>query len=238
MKIGINIRHAREQINISQSELASLMYYSTQSISNWERNVSIPSTETLILLSNILKKPLNYFIENDDNDIDLFKKDVISSSFKIIEDGLSLNIKNISIFSGIKEHKIIEKFDNIDNIIIMLIGEFDDKIKKRIISSLEVSSYKNISEFILNDLSFILYDYNHLLMYFYSHELTSNILSNYLLNGYEQIYTKILKSNYDNSLLFLNILIDVIKYWFCNKANESLSQFRNYLYELVHINIL
>lgn len=62
--IGLKIKALRKQKNINQSDLAAMIERSTESISNIERGVSLPSLETLIRIGHQLDVPLSYFFDN------------------------------------------------------------------------------------------------------------------------------------------------------------------------------
>jgi len=65
MEIGNKIKKYREQIKVSQEELAAKVYVSRQTISNWENNKSYPDINSLKLLSDIFEVSLDEFIKED-----------------------------------------------------------------------------------------------------------------------------------------------------------------------------
>lgn len=65
MDIGLKIKKFREQQKISQEELASKIFVSRQTISNWETNKSCPDVKSLIALSNIFNVSLDNFVKED-----------------------------------------------------------------------------------------------------------------------------------------------------------------------------
>lgn len=62
--IGNKIAEARKKINISQTQLAELLFISPQAVGKWERGESLPDIITLNRLAEILGVDLNYFSEN------------------------------------------------------------------------------------------------------------------------------------------------------------------------------
>lgn len=60
--IGQRIRDAREEVGISQAELATLLNRRQAYISELETGKTEPSATMLVLLSQSLKKPVLYFI--------------------------------------------------------------------------------------------------------------------------------------------------------------------------------
>ncbi len=62
--IGNKIAEARKKINISQAELAKLLFISSQAVGKWERGESMPDIVTFNRLAEILGVDLNYFSES------------------------------------------------------------------------------------------------------------------------------------------------------------------------------
>lgn len=62
--IGSKIAKARKAINISQAQLAQILFISPQAVGKWERGESIPDLITFNRLAEILGVDLNYFSEN------------------------------------------------------------------------------------------------------------------------------------------------------------------------------
>jgi len=62
--IGNKIAEARKKQNISQAQLAEMLFISAQAVGKWERGESMPDIITLNKLAEILGVDLNYFSEN------------------------------------------------------------------------------------------------------------------------------------------------------------------------------
>ena len=62
-KLGLKIRLARTERNLSQTELAKRIGATQKRISHYETGESIPSLETLLKMAETLEKPVNYFID-------------------------------------------------------------------------------------------------------------------------------------------------------------------------------
>lgn len=71
--IGNKITKARKNINLSQAQLAELLFISPQAVGKWERGESIPDIMTVNRLAKILGTDLNYFSENATDDEKAFK---------------------------------------------------------------------------------------------------------------------------------------------------------------------
>ena len=62
--IGNKIAAARKKLNISQAQLAQLLFISPQAVGKWERGESMPDITTFIRLAEILGVDFNFFLEN------------------------------------------------------------------------------------------------------------------------------------------------------------------------------
>ena len=65
MNIGNQIKKYREQLEISQEELADKIFVTRQTISNWENNKNYPDIKSLSLLSYNLNVSLDDLIKGD-----------------------------------------------------------------------------------------------------------------------------------------------------------------------------
>lgn len=79
--IGSKISKARKGKNISQAQLAQLLFISPQAVGKWERGESIPDIITFNRLAEILDVDLNYFSEN-------FQSAGDETAFKTTIDGI------------------------------------------------------------------------------------------------------------------------------------------------------
>lgn len=68
--IGGKIVKARKEKNMSQAQLAQLLFISPQAVGKWERGESIPDIVTFNRLAEILGVDLNYFSENFQSVVD------------------------------------------------------------------------------------------------------------------------------------------------------------------------
>lgn len=73
MTIGSNLKKARENKKLSQTDVSNYLNISRQSISKWENDRSIPDIDNLIKLSEIYKLSIDELLKNntliDQNDI-------------------------------------------------------------------------------------------------------------------------------------------------------------------------
>lgn len=88
MKIGDKIRSAREDMDLSQEEVANLIPINQSSYSKIERDVQEPNLEQLRRICQILKLDPSYLLmldkyENSNNDDLLFAKEIKKTYEKI-----------------------------------------------------------------------------------------------------------------------------------------------------------
>ena len=65
IEIGLRIRETRKKSGMTQSDLAKMLFISTQSISKWERGLSVPEISNFKMISNIFGVSIDYLIGND-----------------------------------------------------------------------------------------------------------------------------------------------------------------------------
>lgn len=79
MEVGKQIQRYRKEKNLSQDELADKIFVSRQSISNWERDVTYPDIQNLLLLSQIFDISVDTLIKGD---IQTMKKIIHQTDYK------------------------------------------------------------------------------------------------------------------------------------------------------------
>ena len=65
MSIGTRIKECRENLGITQEELAKLLNVSKGAIGNYEADISYPKIENMTKLFSILKTDANYLFQDD-----------------------------------------------------------------------------------------------------------------------------------------------------------------------------
>ena len=65
MELGKQIKKHRQEVQLSQEELAERVYVSRQTISNWENDKSYPDVNGLVLLSETFQISLDNLIKGD-----------------------------------------------------------------------------------------------------------------------------------------------------------------------------
>lgn len=65
MQIGTQIKKFRDNLNMSQDDLANKIYVTRQTISNWENDKNYPDIHSLLLLSNLFNVSIDQLIKGD-----------------------------------------------------------------------------------------------------------------------------------------------------------------------------
>ena len=65
MELGKQIKKHRQEVQLSQEELAERVYVSRQTISNWENDKSYPDVNSLVILSETFQISLDNLIKGD-----------------------------------------------------------------------------------------------------------------------------------------------------------------------------
>ena len=104
---GENLKTLRKQKGFSQEELATRLHVVRQTISKWEKNLSVPDADTLIRLAEILEVSVSELlgakIENENTASDVAEQFPISAS-------ASSSVKNpylTDLLNAIQERKNI-----------------------------------------------------------------------------------------------------------------------------------
>ena len=62
-KLGKRIKVARVEMDLNQTQLAKKIGAKQKSISRYETGSALPTIETLVKITKILKKPTGYFLD-------------------------------------------------------------------------------------------------------------------------------------------------------------------------------
>ena len=83
MELGKQIKKHRQEVQLSQEELAERVYVSRQTISNWENDKSYPDVNSLVLLSETFQISLDNLIKGDIEVMkDVIQKEEIEKIYK------------------------------------------------------------------------------------------------------------------------------------------------------------
>lgn len=73
MELSRQIKKYRNELNLSQEELAEKVFVTRQTISNWENEKNYPDIHSLLLLSSLFGISLDQLIKGD---VDIMKKEI------------------------------------------------------------------------------------------------------------------------------------------------------------------
>ncbi len=73
MELGSQIKKYRNELSMSQDELAEKIFVSRQSISNWENDRTYPDIKSLVLLSEVFQVSLDQLVKGD---LEMMKKEI------------------------------------------------------------------------------------------------------------------------------------------------------------------
>lgn len=65
MEIGRQIRKYRQELKMSQEELAEKVFVTRQTVSNWENDKNYPDINSLLLLSSLFGISLDILVKGD-----------------------------------------------------------------------------------------------------------------------------------------------------------------------------
>mgnify|MGYP002707879139 CR=1 FL=1 len=105
MEVGKQIKKFRQDLKLSQEELASKIFVTRQTISNWENGKNYPDVNSLVLLSQLFNTSLDILVKGDviemkkqvaQDDVRRFKRDTVIFTVLIILTVYSVALHNIS----------------------------------------------------------------------------------------------------------------------------------------------
>ena len=67
MKIGERLKQGRENLNMTQQQVADIINVSRPTISNWENERSYPDLESIVILSDLYNQSLDELLREDYN---------------------------------------------------------------------------------------------------------------------------------------------------------------------------
>ena len=85
MDVGKQIKKFRQDLKLSQEELASKIFVTRQTISNWENGKNYPDVNSLVMLSQLFNTSLDILVKGDviemekqveQDDVRRFKRDI------------------------------------------------------------------------------------------------------------------------------------------------------------------
>lgn len=82
MNLGSQIKRYRNELHLSQEELAEEIFVSRQSVSNWENDKTYPDIKSLLLLSELFSVSLDTLIKGD---LEIMKKEIDAQELAVFQ---------------------------------------------------------------------------------------------------------------------------------------------------------
>lgn len=67
MQLGKNLKIARQNSGYTQEEVSNILFVSQQTISNWEKEISTPSVNDLVKISNLYQVSVDALLKDQLN---------------------------------------------------------------------------------------------------------------------------------------------------------------------------
>ena len=67
MQLGKNLKVARQNSGYTQEEVSNILFVSQQTISNWEKEISTPSVNDLVKISNLYQVSVDALLKDQLN---------------------------------------------------------------------------------------------------------------------------------------------------------------------------
>lgn len=102
MSLAEKLVYLRKQKGLTQMELAERLNVSRQAISRWEMGAAIPSTDNLKFLGDIYEVPVDYFLNDEIEDISKKNKELDeTTSHEQEKKGVFLNRRMVCILLAV-----------------------------------------------------------------------------------------------------------------------------------------
>lgn len=231
MLIGERIYTLRKKKCVTQKELANKLFVSCQLISNWERHISEPTTDTLLEIIKHYQLPFDYFTESNRDDPIIPEKEAIVGAFiqsMVICPNVIPNLRQVSKYSDLSLEQIKSYFSTTNELIYELIVIVDKKIKLQV--SLQVENNKNIVEIFIFDMAPMLYERRTVLNLLYTRPYVKDIWVKFITEKYNQLlltHQNMKESNRLDIEYLVESLTTIIAVWLRKEEPEPLEIFQN-----------
>ena len=101
--IAPQLKQARQDRELSQNDVATILHISRQSISKWENGRAYPDMDNLILLSDLYKKSIDDLVQNNEE----LRQQIKANNQKIKEDRVKLGQINTELYQNRNEGLIL-----------------------------------------------------------------------------------------------------------------------------------
>ncbi|MBZ5986315.1 helix-turn-helix domain-containing protein [Leuconostoc gelidum] len=230
MTLGKKIKFLRKSKNLAQRELAKSLFVSYQLVSKWERNISYPTTETILYMISVYHLPLDFFIIDTDIEAQISEKELIFIGFTECmshSENDCPTIKGIAAMNNMAEYIIKKYFNNIHELIYAYIVYIDENIKMEIEEKVFIS--KNILKIFIEDMAPLLYHQRLELKILYTRPYIKNTWINFIRVKYKNILSKHKDFNGYSGIELeysIELLTSFISTWLRQPNPENLEDFQ------------
>lgn len=233
MLIGEQLKFMRKSLGLTQRQVANDLFISYQSISNWERNKSHPTTDILLSIIDKYDLPINFFVtKKTTSEIQSKKNIIINYFFESMTYCVNKEptVEMISQLSGISSLKIREYFPNYDDLIYTFINAIDQEILS--IIEKEIKNNKNVIDIFINSMIPLLYNEKDKLQILYTRYYIKDIWLKFIKTRYTKIIienSKISIKEKNNVTILVNIMTVLISEWISTTNPEPVKKFQKRL---------
>lgn len=230
MELGKKIKLLRKLNNLTQHELAKSLYVSYQLVSKWERNISSPTFETLITMTDIYHLPMVFFNSPSTSETQTYEKEKIFTAFTeymLQPDSDRPTIQTISVTENVTEQMIKKYFNNIDELMYAFIFYTDQQIKLEVKN--HIRSNKNILAIFIEDMGPLLYSKRLELNLLYTRPYIKIYWINFITSKYKKILSNHATTIGKNGIELdyaIRILTSFIETWLSQSNPEPLEDFQ------------
>ena len=97
-----NIKAIRISKGLSQEELATNLNVVRQTVSKWEKGLSVPDSEMLIKLAENLDTTVNILLGETISENEISEIQILSKKLELLNENIAQRKTNLTIFSNIK----------------------------------------------------------------------------------------------------------------------------------------
>ena len=134
MSIGDRIVELRKGEHISQAQLAKSLGVSRQAVSKWETGLSLPDSQNMILLAEVLKTDVEYLATGRKNDA--IRPPVVIKSVETVEKTVEIPVV-----------KVVEKLVTVEKLVEVPVVKYVEKpVVKRVV---RVIKRRNFLEYLI-----------------------------------------------------------------------------------------
>lgn len=239
VSFGESIKKLREEMSISQRELASELFISYQLVSKWERGICDPTLDMIMFIVNKYDLPLNYFIDKE-NFTD--KKESIMNALvetMMVSSDQMPTFLEISQISGVSQRELSAYFQTPEALMYRFIVMVDQNIQREIKWQI-ANSDKSIMNIFLYDMTPLLFKRRVELHLLYTRPYINGLWFKFITKKYKQILLHHHHTHIETDLdmdYLIGCLTSFITVWMSQDNPEPLVIFQNRVKKIMSRNM-